>query len=261
VDTRFFPFKSGSSLTEEEVRRIIVQAARQASITRAAIRRPLGSAAEVNIAVTDVDGTVLGVFSTPDAPMFGFDVCVQKARTAAFLSGVSAGAQLQSAEGGKFASYVDAAARDGLRLDGSVAMSDRAAGFLSRPFFPDGIDGTDQGPFSKPIAEFSPFNDGLQLDLVTTALARVLAGESVKSCTAIPGLANGLQIFPGSVPLYKGNQLVGAIGVSGDGVDQDDIVAAMGSAGFEAPAQIRSDRIFVRGVRLPYVKFPRHPNN
>ena len=81
------------------------------------------------------------------------------------------------------------------------------------------------------------------------------------SCTAIPSLANGLQIFPGSVPLYKGSQLVGAIGISGDGVDQDDIIAAMGSAGFEAPPQIRSDRVFVRGVRLPYVKFPRHPNN
>ena len=140
-------------------------------------------------------------------------------------------------------------------------MTDRAAGFLSRPFFPDGIEGAEHGPFSRQIAEFSPFNDGLQLDLVTTALAKILGGESLQRCVAIPGLQNGLQIFPGGVPLYKGNQLVGAVGVSGDGVDQDDIIAAMGSAGFEAPSQIRSDRVFVRGVRLPYVKFPRHPNN
>jgi hypothetical protein len=43
-------------------------------------------------------------------------------------------------------------------------------------------------------------------------------------------------------------------------VDQDDIIAAMGSRGFEAPPEIRADQLFVRGVRLPYVKFPRHPD-
>ena len=39
-----------------------------------------------------------------------------------------------------------------------------------------------------------------------------------------------------------------------------DIIATMGSTGFESPPEIRSDRVFVRGVRLPFVKFPRHPN-
>jgi uncharacterized protein GlcG (DUF336 family) len=71
---------------------------------------------------------------------------------------------------------------------------------------------------------------------------------------------NGIITFPGGVPLYKDGVLVGGIGVSGDGVDQDDLIAAMGSAGFEAPAEMRADRVSVRGVRLPYVKFPRHPN-
>jgi uncharacterized protein GlcG (DUF336 family) len=79
-------------------------------------------------------------------------------------------------------------------------------------------------------------------------------------CPSIPNIANGIQIFPGSVPLFKNGRLAGAIGVSGDGVDQDDLIASMGSAAFEAPADIRSDRLFVRGIRLPYVKFPRHPN-
>jgi uncharacterized protein GlcG (DUF336 family) len=37
-----------------------------------------------------------------------------------------------------------------------------------------------------------------------------------------------MQIFPGSVPLYKNGVLVGGIGVSGDGVDQDDLVSYMG---------------------------------
>jgi len=50
---------------------------------------------------------------------------------------------------------------------------------------------------------------------------------------------------------------VGAIGVSGDGVDQDDIVAASGTHDFLAPMSIRSDEFFFRGTRLPYAKFPR----
>jgi hypothetical protein len=73
-------------------------------------------------------------------------------------------------------------------------------------------------------------------------------------------LPNGSQIFAGSVPLFKNGVLVGGIGISGDGIDQDDIIASTGSVGFEAPAGIRADQLIVRGVRLPYVKFPRHPN-
>ncbi len=261
VDSRFFPFNgdSVSVLSRSDVQQIIAQAARQAFITRAAIRQPQNSAAEVNISVVDVDGKVLGIFSTIDAPIFGFDVCVQKARTAVFFSKASAGADLRSRGMGR---YADAASKDGVKLDGSVAFSDRAQGFLERPFFPDGIDDTENGPFSVPIEDFSPFNDGLQLDLVLGAIGRfVTTGAfSPADCTGIPSLKNGIQIFPGSVPLFKNGKLAGAIGVSGDGVDQDDIISTMGSAGFEAPLDIRSDRVFVRGVRLPYVKFPRHPN-
>jgi uncharacterized protein GlcG (DUF336 family) len=261
VDDRFFPFKSGSSLSAAEVKRVIVQAAAQAFRTRAAIRQPENSPTEVNITVCDTDGTILGIFSTIDAPIFGFDVSAQKGRTAAFFSSAVAGARLRQAG---FGHYVDAAAKDGLKLDGSVAFSDRAGGFLSRPFFPDGIDDTENGPFSKPIDEWSPFNDGLQLDLVLGEyFLNLLAGNAnalTPPCPSIQAVANGIQIFPGSVPLYKGGKLVGGLGISGDGVDQDDIIATMGSAGFESPPEIRSDRVFVRGVRLPFTKFPRHPN-
>lgn len=265
IDPRYFPFKNGTEagpgrLTAAEVNTIITQAAQQAYRTRAAIRRPLGSPAEVNIAVVDTNGVVLGLFSTRDAPIFGFDVSVQKARTAAFFSNPNAGALLRTAEGGKFAKFADAALADGLKLDGAFAFSDRAGGFLSRPFFPDGIDGTASGPFSKPIDIWSPFNTGLQSALVKTALVNILSGIPAASCTAIPSLPNGIQIFPGSVPLYRNGVLIGGIGISGDGIDQDDIIASAGSVGFEAPEAIRADQIFVRGVRLPYVKFPRHPN-
>jgi uncharacterized protein GlcG (DUF336 family) len=261
VDTRFFPFIgsptiTANSLTAADVNTIIAHAAQQANITRAAIRQPLGSNARVTIAVVDQNGVVLGVFRQTDAPVFGFDVSVQKARTAAFYSNANAATLLR---GAGFGSYVDRAAADGLRLDGSVAFTDRAGGFLHRPFFPDGINGTAAGPFSRELSDWSVFNVGLQVDLIKASLQTVLSG-GVAPCTSIPSLPNGIQIFPGSAPLYKNGVLVGAIGISGDGVDQDDLIAAGGNAGFAAPSAIRSDQVFVRGVRLPYLKFPRSPN-
>jgi uncharacterized protein GlcG (DUF336 family) len=262
VDPRFFPFIGGTApvgpnaLTAADVQTIITHAAQQANITRAAIRQPLGSNARVTMAVVDTAGTVLGVFRQQDAPVFGFDVAVQKARTAAFFSGANAATSLRAAG---FGSYVDRANAEGLRFDGAFAFTDRATGFLHRPFFPDGIDNTAPGPFSTAIANWSPFNVGLQLDLVKTNFLVALAGP-VASCTSIPGLPNGIQIFPGSVPLYKNGVLVGAIGISGDGVDQDDLIGAAGANGFSPAPEIRSDQIFVRGVRLPFLKFPRSPN-
>jgi len=262
VDPRFFPFvgsslpAGGNALTAGDVQTIISRAAVQANGTRAAIRQPLGSNARVTIAVVDVEGNVLGVFRTSDAPVFGFDVSVQKARAAAFFSKANAGALLR---GAGFGSYADRAATDGLQLNGAVAFSDRAVGFLHRPFFPDGIDNTAAGPFSTEINEWSPFNPGLQLDLIKTNLLAALGGSAVP-CTAIPNLPNGIQIFAGSIPLYKNGVLVGAIGISGDGIDQDDLIAAAGANGYSPPAAIRSDQFFVRKVRLPFVKFPRSPN-
>jgi len=262
VDTRFFPFIAGttpsgaSALSAADVQAIIAHAAQQANITRAAIRQPLGSNARVTIAVVDAAGQVLGVFRQKDAPVFGFDVAVQKARTAAFYSSSNAATLLR---GAGFGSYVDRAAADGLRLDGSIAFTDRAGGFLHRPFFPDGIDNTAPGPFSTGIGAWSVFNVGLQLDLIKTNLLATLAGTP-SPCTSIPNLPNGIQIFPGSVPLYKNGVLVGAIGISGDGVDQDDLISAAGGNGFSPDPAIRSDQVFVRGVRLPFLKFPRSPN-
>ena len=51
----------------------------------------------------------------------------------------------------------------------------------------------------------------------------------------------GLIEFPGGLPLYKDGVLVGGIGVSGDGVEQDEAVAAAGAAGYEPAAAIRVD--------------------
>jgi len=262
VDTRFFPFSGGAvpagpnALTSTDVQTIIAHAAQQANITRAAIRQPLGSNARVTIAVVDAAGTVLGVFRQLDAPVFGFDVSVQKARTAAFYSSATASALLR---GAGFSSYADRALADGLKLDGSIAFTDRAGGFLHRPFFPDGINNTAAGPFSTELSEWSPFNVGLQLDLIKTNLLAAIGGAGVP-CSTIPNLPNGIQIFPGSVPVYKNGVLVGAVGISGDGVDQDDLISAGGGNGYSPAPEIRSDQVFVRDVRLPFLKFPRSPD-
>ena len=74
-----------------------------------------------------------------------------------------------------------------------------------------------------------------------------------------PNLPNGITIFPGGFPLYRNGVLIGAVGVSGDGIDQDDIVGASGASLFPPPDAIRSDRMQYRGARLPYAKFPRNP--
>lgn len=262
-----FPIVAGSTMTAAEVTSILGAAAAIANRTRAAIRQPIGTNARVSIAVVDRDGAVLGIFRQQDAPVFGLDVSVQKARSSNFFARSDAAAKLTAAG---MASYVARASADGLGLNGSIAFSDRAVGYLHRPLFPDGIDGTPAGPFSTQRVDWSPFNVGLQLDLILPALTTPpmmcrTASFTKRSvmppcpCTDIPELRNGLQIFAGGLPLYRGSTLIGAIGISGDGIDQDDLIAAGGADLFPPPENIRSDRTFVRGVRLPFLKFPTRP--
>ncbi len=261
-----FPTIAGSALTVNEVDQILGAAAATANITRAAIRQPLGSNARVNITVVDTDGKVLGFFRLLDAPVFGFDVSAQKARTVNFVSSPTAAAKLTAAG---FGSYVSRGLADNIPLNGSIAFSDRGFGFLNRPMFPDGINGTDPGPFSRPLGDFSPFNNGLQVDLIRDAVLTMPicrgSGREKRTmlppcpCTMIPELRNGAQLFAGGIPLYRGNTLIGGLGTSGDGIEQDDLISAGGANLFPPPEAMRSDKFFVRGVRLPFVKFPPRP--
>lgn len=262
-----FPTVAGSALTVAEVTQILSTAVALADRVRGAIRQPIGSNARVTIAVVDTDGDVLGIFRQLDAPVFGLDVAVQKARSSNFFARTDAGTKLSAAG---FGAYVTRANADGLGLTGATAFSDRAIGFLHRPLFPDGINNTAPGPFSKTLADWSPFNVGLQLDLIKMAL--VSPPMMCKSaayqkrallppcpCTTVSEIRNGLQIFAGGLPIYRNGILIGAIGVSGDGIDQDDIIAAAGADAFAPAPAIRSDQVFVREVRLPFLKFPARP--
>jgi uncharacterized protein (TIGR03437 family) len=275
----YFPFKGSqvSSLTANDVNIILSQAAQEAARVRAAIRLPRGVAEEVNITVVDTSGAILGEFSTFDAPEFGFDVSAQKARTAVFFSLSTATAMLRAADaniqalnipalnGLSVGKYADAATAFPVPLNGQFAFTSRTMGFLARSFFPDGIPNTPNGPFSKPFNIWSEFNDGLQIAAVKPALVRILTGGAPANfgCSPLPNdllQANGFQIFAGSSALYKNGVLVGAIGISGGGIDQDDQVSAGGAFGYDPPDANRGDQLMPMGVRLPYRKYPRHPN-
>jgi uncharacterized protein GlcG (DUF336 family) len=304
-------------LTAIEVQRILREGLGITARARAQIRRPVGSAARVTVSVVDLAGTILGIVRAPDAPIFGIDVSLQKARSVALFSQTTAAASFAAAPDlgtalgvpgvfgtRPFSQYVaDLSSFTGgqLTLANGIAWGDRAIGDLSRPFFPDGINGNTNGPLSRPFNEWSPFSTGLQLEVSFVQLAKVLclaAGNQVTTpfngltltqilgptcglpapppffpgtCTApsLGTIANGLQIFAGSVPIYRGGTLIGGIGVSGDGIDQDDMVAFLGlyNAGQslsgainEAPLGIRTDTVSIGG-NLRYVSCPVGPFN
>lgn len=292
VVPRFFPFKNGATLSSSEVEQVLFQAVREANRVRAAIRRPIESPAEVNITCLDINGTPLGIVSTPDAPIFGFDVSAEKGRAAILFSRKDADRLLNISGQSKYARNLLA---EGLRMDGSFAFAARSVGFIHRPFFPDDIDGAPAGPLSTSIDVFSPLNNGMQTDyllqganknpnyqvggvdlsfIIGRSIVNVLTGKDTDTnfkranffCDASNGKSgtnlfnSTTMIFTGSSPLYKSTGLVGAVGISGDGIDQDDIIGSYGSENFEAPPEMRVDRFFMRGIRIPFTKFPRHPH-
>ncbi len=215
------PNAGSSGLTQADVTTIISQAVATAEVTRAVIRLPASSRARMTFAVADLDGTLLALHRMPDATVFSIDVAVAKARNVIYFSGPAGTPDLPGVPAG-------------------TAVSNRTIGFGAQPFFPPGIDGSGPGPF---------FN--------------LYSFDIAHPCTQGSQGANpnqtGIVFFPGSVPLYKNGVLVGGLGVSGDGVDQDDYVTNGGAKGFDAPDNIRADQVIVDGVRLPYLKFPRNP--
>jgi uncharacterized protein GlcG (DUF336 family) len=135
-----FPFRNSPTpggLAAQEVQTILTQGIQTAYALRAAIREPQDSFVQVNVFVVDVDGAILGYLGTPDAPFFGFDVSAQKARAAAFFSGRNAGSDLRAARTTTtvpLGSFADRAQQDGIAFNGSIAFSNRAVGFIHRPF-------------------------------------------------------------------------------------------------------------------------------
>lgn len=213
-------------LTATEVTQVLDNSEATANATRAAIRLPIGSRTRMVIAVADLDGTVIGLRRMSDSTVFSIDVAVTKARNMV---------------------YFNSASRTAPDLNGvpmNTAVTNRTVGFGAQPLYPPGIDGSNAGPFFNlyTMDLANPCTQGFQTG----------AANSNKS---------GIVFFPGSAGLYRNGALVGGLGVSGDGVDEDDYVTNGGTAGFEAPTTIRADQVTDQGVRLPYFKFPRNPTN
>jgi uncharacterized protein GlcG (DUF336 family) len=212
-------------LTAAEVTRIINYAADRARTTRAGIRLPIGVPMQCFITVVN----------NPNDPNVK-PTCLGTFRTgeATLFSWDVAVQKARTALG--FSSN-------------SLAESTRTVGFLAQTKYPPGLDVQDPGPYYG----LQEFFTGFKRETLPNFVLRTGVPDD-------PRFPNGITIFPGGFPLYRNGQLIGAIGISGDGVDQDDITGVSGTHDFLAPISIRADQFGYLGARLPYVKFPRDPN-
>lgn len=209
-------------LSAADVTAIVTNAVNTATVTRAVIRLPIGQRTKMVISVADLDGTLLALYRMPDATVFSIDVSVAKSRNMTYFN----------------TQQVDPSDLPG--VPPGTALTNRTLGFGAQPFYPPGIDGTPNGPF------FQLFVNDVQ--------------HPCTQGSQPPGAKqSGIVFFPGSLGIYRNGILIGGLGVSGDGVDQDDYVTAGGALAFDAPTGIRADQIIDAGVRLPYLKFPRNP--
>ncbi len=239
-------YPGGLSLTD--VQNVVSSAISTAMNTRAAIRLPINQPAAMMISVADLDGNFLAIYRIHDATIFSIDVSAAKARNVVYFS--STAGQLPGVYADNNPGSIDLPG-----VPPGTSVTNRTISFGGQPLYPPGIDGSGNGPF---------FN--------------LYTFDTANPCTQGSQPANphqnGIVFFPGALALYRNGVMVGGLGVSGDGVDQDDFVTAGGAAemtgtnssdpsqsgvGFEAPTAIRADQIVIENVRLPYIKFPRNP--
>ncbi len=251
----------GDNLTAADVEAIVARGIAEADSIRSQIRTPLNVPAKMVFAVSDENGNILGLYRMPDATYFSIGVAVAKARNLAYYDNAS---QLQPIDKIK-------------GVPAGTALTARTFRYLSLPFFPEGIDTDPPGPGSiltdGGVTKFAT-NKGAPLPAKAfqsiqgyndfnpnTNFHQVITSANMYN-------QNGVVLFPGSAPLYKDtnggalrNELVGGLGVSGDGVLQDDDVTSVASMAYGPPRTIkRADQVKVRGIRLPYFKYNRNPH-
>jgi len=215
---------AGTKLTQGEVSGIVQKSLDTANRTRAVIRFPRGSRVKMMISVADVDGKLLAVYRMPDATIFSIDVATAKSRNVIY-----------------FSSHDPNVKNDLPGVPEATSISNRTLSFGAQPFYPPGIDTSGEGPFFRSL-------------YIPDTLTPCTQGSQ-----AVNPNQSGIVFFPGSLPLYRNGEVIGGLGISGDGVEQDDYVTVGGAVGFEPPDTIRADQVFVRDVRLGYIKFPRNP--
>ena len=245
-------------LTVADVQQIVQRSVDAALRTRAMIRLPVNQPSRMTIGVSDEAGEVLALFRMADGTVFSSDVAMTKARNAYYFStregyDVLRGFVEHSRE--RYRWEPDPPAGQGW------AITARTLNFGGQPRFPPGVDLEEQLEQRDDHEREGPFFD-------------LYVYDTKNACTEGPGPSrggnraylnqSGIVWFAGSVPLYRNGRLIGGLGVSGDGVEQDDYVSELGSEGFHPPDALRVDNTVIvddngRRVRLPYLKLPRNP--
>ncbi len=246
----------GVGITAQDVVTMVNDGIARALSTRSAIRLPLNRHARMVFAVADETGAILGLYRMPDATVFSIDVAVAKARNMAYYNNA---AQLQPQDQVK-------------GVPAGTAFTNRTIRYLALPHFPEGQDNYPSGPFSilnDGGTTFAAQGANVGPPLPASAFQSVLGFAAFHPdanfhAPTDPNNQNGVVFFPGSSGIYKSvngkSTLVGGLGVSGDGVDQDDVITYSASLGYRPVTVPRADMVKVRGVRLPYIKFNRNPS-
>lgn len=225
--------KAGSGgLTVAEVNEIVLRSVAVSKRTRAQVRLPLNSYARMVITVVDVDGSILAHYRMEDALFDAVDVVPAKARNVVYFNSSDPNARA-----------------DLPQVPAGTWVSTRTLGFGAQPFYPPGIDSN----------VFNPRPGPWYSTLFLGNLNKLCSQGSQLAVLGNP-LQNGVTFFAGATPLVRnGTTLVGGLGVSGDGIEQDDYVTVLGAGEFLPPKNRWADQIILDGARLPMFKYPRQP--
>lgn len=208
--------------------------------------------------ITDSEGSILAMYRMPDSTVFSADVAVAKARNVSYFDDPS---QLQPID------QVQIQQGSAPTIAPGTSFTNRTFRFLAEPRFPAGVDGSAPPQFS--ILNDPGINietgENLATPTAASAFTSVMGHDVFNVGTNFHDTPsadqNGIIFFPGSTALYKNGVIVGGLGVSGDGVSQDDVVTYLAAQGFlpNGTTVPTADEVTVNDVRLPYIQFNRNP--
>src|SRR5438105_15482040 len=178
-----FPFVAASFLSSSAFAQLT--AADVQTIINHAVTPAVQVAPNSLIAVTDREGYVVGIWNVAGGEPTPTQIAnaVSKAGTAAFLS------------------------------SNHNAFTSRTAGFIIQQHFPPGVRNSAPGPLVGVGLSNLFFSDTNKFK----APGSIPVFSSTPGLSIIPVPLTSLDGAPGGVPLYKNGQLVGGIGVTGDG--------------------------------------------